>query len=217
MSQRIYCISGLGADEKIFANLKIPGRELVHIPWLRPEKKEKIGDYARRMAASLRDPSPVLIGVSFGGMMSIEIARQFQLERIFIISSVKQRAEMPAWMKWTGQLQLNKFLPTKSNSLTEGIDNRKLGVSSEREKEMVRYYRKTADAVYMNWAINEVLNWKNEWIPEKLVHIHGTKDNMFPVKMIRNAQLIEGGTHLMIYNRAPDIAACISHELDGKR
>jgi hypothetical protein len=33
MSQRIYCISGLGANEKVFSRLQLPGYELVHNAW----------------------------------------------------------------------------------------------------------------------------------------------------------------------------------------
>lgn len=217
MSERIYCISGLGADEKIFANLSIPGFELVHVPWLRPEKREQTPVYAQRMAAQIGTVNPILLGVSFGGMMGIEIAKLMPLKQLFIVSSVKGRQELPAWMKCAGTLQLNKILPVKSNRFTEGLDNRTLGVSNAAELAMVRHYRKTADPVYINWAINEVLNWKNDWQPEGIVHIHGTKDRMFPVKKIRNAQLIEGGTHLMIYNRAPEIAAVINTVLRSRQ
>lgn len=217
MSERIYCISGLGADEKIFANLQVPGYELVHLPWLRPEKGERKETYAGRMAANINTPDPILLGVSFGGMIGIEIAKQLPLKQLFIVSSVKDTSELPGWMKWVGRLRLNKVLPVKSNRLTEGLDNRQLGVSNAEELAMVRHYRKMADHVYINWAINEVLNWKNGWQPERIVHIHGTKDRMFPVKKIRNAQLIDGGTHLMIHNRAPEIAAVIGRVLAARQ
>src|SRR5882724_23441 len=104
MDEVIYCISGLGADEKIFANLQLQGYELRHIPWLTPHKNEKINAYARRMAASIQHESPLLIGVSFGGMVAIEIARHMPVRKLILISTIKSTGEMPPWMKMAGAL-----------------------------------------------------------------------------------------------------------------
>lgn len=213
MSKVVYCISGLGADEKIFCNLDLDGVELRHIPWLPPHRRENIKEYAVRMAAGIGHHSPVLLGVSFGGMVGIEIARQMQLQKLFVVSSVKSAGELPSWMRLAGALSLHKWLPVRSYKITEKIDNNRLGVSTHEEKEMVAKYRKNADHVYMNWAINEVLNWKNNWQPSCIVHIHGDKDRMFPVKRIKADYIIKNGTHLMIYNRAGEISRIIKKEL----
>ena len=205
MKRTVYCISGLGADEKVFANLRVDGYELIHIPWLRPHKNETLVTYAKRMAASFRHETPVLLGVSFGGMLGIEIARQLPLQKLIIVSSIKSVTELPPWMKVVGKMQLNKFLPVRSYKFTEKVDNNRLGVSNEEEKKMVQAYRKTADSVYINWAINKVVNWKNNWQPDNLIHIHGDQDKMFPIKRIKATHIIKGGTHLMIYNRAKEI------------
>jgi hypothetical protein len=41
------------------------------------------------------------------------------------------------------------------------------------------------------------------------VHIHGDNDKIFPVKKIKPTHIIEGGTHMMIYNRAKEIGGCV--------
>ena len=213
MSKVIYCISGLGADEKVFNNLELNGHELIHIPWLRPNKKETIVEYASRMREQIRESPAVLLGVSFGGMIGIEIAKQIQIEKLIIVSSIKNAKELPSWMRYVGQLQLNKFLPIRSYKFIEKIDNDRLGVSNDEEREMVQAYRKAADRVYMNWAVNEVLNWKNDWLPENIVHIHGDKDKIFPIKKIAANHVVKNGTHLMIFNRGKEISDFIREEL----
>ena len=213
MSKVIYCISGLGADEKVFNNLELNGHELKHIPWLRPNKNETIVKYASRMREQISESPAILLGVSFGGMIGIEIAKQMQLEKLIIVSSIKNAKELPSWMRYVGQLQLNKFLPIRSYKLIEKIDNDRLGVSNEEERQMVQAYRKAADPVYMNWAVNEVVNWKNEWFPENIVHIHGDKDKMFPIKKIFANHVVKNGTHLMVYNRGKEISDFIREEL----
>jgi pimeloyl-ACP methyl ester carboxylesterase len=217
MSQIIYCISGLGADEKIFTNLKLEGYELKHIPWLRPNKNETLKEYAKRMAKSIQHDSPVLLGVSFGGMIGIEIARQIPLQKLIIISSIKSADELPQWMKLAGTLQLNKLVPIRSYDFMERIDNDRLGASTQEERDMVRNYRKSADPVYLTWAVHQVLNWKNNWQPDHIIHIHGDKDKIFPVKKIKTGHIIKGGTHFMVYNRAAEISELITKELENSK
>jgi pimeloyl-ACP methyl ester carboxylesterase len=216
MSKTIYCISGLGADEMVFYNLRLNGHELKYIPWLKPHKKETIQHYASRMAASIKGEKPVLLGVSFGGMMGIEIAKQVQLHKLIIISSIKSTGELPRWMKVAGKIGLNKVLPTKPSRLTEKINNVRLGVSTEEEKIIVRAYRKKADPVYLEWAIHQVLNWRNDWQPDNIFHIHGDKDKIFPMKKLTPTHIIKDGTHMMVYNRAKEVGDCIEQVLRRK-
>jgi pimeloyl-ACP methyl ester carboxylesterase len=213
MSKVIYCISGLGADEKIFTNLKVNGHELKYLSWLRPEQNETINHYAERMAKPINHDKPIILGVSFGGMMGIEIARQMHLRKLVIISSIKSTSELPGWMKVAGSLRLNKILPVRSYKITEKIDNNRLGVSTKEEIEMVRAYRQKVDPVYFHWAVHQVLNWKNDWQPDNLIHIHGDKDKIFPIKKIRPTHIVKEGTHMMIYNRAKEIGNYIEKEL----
>lgn len=218
MKQIIYCISGLGADERIFSNLKLEGYSLKHIPWLRPEKNETIEAYAARMAKAIQTNNAILIGVSFGGIIGIEIARQVPLKKLILVSSIKSSDELPAWMKLAGKLKLNNIFPIRfyrSYRITEMIGNSRLGVSSPQEKQMVRSYRRSADLVYVQWAINKIINWKNKWQPEHVVHIHGYEDKIFPVKKITKAYLIKEGTHMMIYNKADEVSKIILKEIES--
>ena len=213
MKQAVYCISGLGADEKIFNRLELEEVELRFIPWLRPEKKESIEAYAKRMASSINGKNPVILGVSFGGIIGIEIARQMMVRKLIIVSSIKSVAELPGWMQVSGKLKLNKFLPIRSYKFMEKLDNGRLGVSNTEEREMVRSYRRSADFVYLEWAIDRILNWKNTWVPPNLVHIHGSGDKIFPIKRIKADYVLDGATHLMIYNRAKEVSRYITSEL----
>lgn len=213
MQQTIYCISGLGADEQIFSKLKLSGYKLQHIPWVRPKKKETIKEYAARMAEAIKEDDAVLIGVSFGGMMGIEIAKQKPLRKLIIVSSIKSVSELPNWMRLAGKLKLNKVVPLRPFKATDGIANFRLGVSNEEEKKMVKAYRQSADLIYLEWAVHQAINWKNDWQPDHLLHIHGDKDKIFPVKNISKGHIIKNGTHLMIYNRADEISKLIINEI----
>ena len=206
----IYCISGLGADEMAFSRLKIRGYKLVYLPWLLPHNNETIEQYATRMCAGITEENPILMGLSFGGMMSIEISKILPVEKIILISSIKSAVELHWWMMGAGKLRLNKIVSMRSYKILEPIQNRFLGVKDKDEIEMVRNYRKNAPEIYTNWAINQVLNWKNNWQPPTIFHIHGDNDKMFPIRNVSPTHIIKGGGHFMIMNKAAEISECIN-------
>lgn len=209
----IYCISGLAADERAFSQLAPDGYTLTCLPWLTPLPKETITAYAIRMSNAITSEKPVLMGLSFGGMMSIEIAKVLPVEKIILISSIKSRHEMPWWMKVAGMLRLNKIFPMRSYKITEPVQNWFIGVTNSQEREMVKFYRKNAPQEYIDWAVNEILKWRNEWLPAKLFHIHGDSDHIFPIGNVAPTHVIKGGGHLMIMNKASQVNASLKQIL----
>jgi pimeloyl-ACP methyl ester carboxylesterase len=128
--KKIYCISGLGADERAFAKLHIEGYQLIHLPWLLPVQNETIEQYAKRMSENIKEENPVLMGLSFGGIVSIEIAKYTPAEKVILISSVKSSKEMPVWMKLAGKLRLNKIMPMRPYKILEPLQNYNLGATT---------------------------------------------------------------------------------------
>ena len=208
--ETIYCISGLGADERAFSKLKINGYALKVIQWLIPERNETIQAYAKRMRVAITEENPVLMGLSFGGMVCTEIAKQIPVHKIIIISSIKSSKELPLWMKAVAVLKLNKIVPLKSTRLTQPIQNRMLGVQSEEEKALVACFRRDVDLPYTTWAVNQAINWKNDWQHPNIFHIHGDNDHMFPIKNIKPTFIIKKAGHFMIMNRAAEVSTCIN-------
>lgn len=215
-TKNIYCISGLGADERAFERLNINGYSLKHLKWLSPDEKETVSSYASKMLGQVTEPNPVIIGLSFGGMIAIEMAKKIEMKKLILISTAKTRKELPTWMRITGILHLHKMIPIKSNRFTEKADDRRIGIETMEEKKVVEAYRKSADQKHVNWGVDQILNWENNWLPENFYHIHGEDDRMFPIRNIRPTHIIEKGTHIMILNRADEISACIEQILLSK-
>jgi len=206
----IYCISGLGADERAFSKLVINDHKLKVIKWLLPLPDETLQHYAERMRAEIDEENPLLMGLSFGGMLCTEIAKQIPVKKIIIISSIKSSEERPVWMKTVATLRLNKILPMRSTKLTEPLQNRMLGVSTEEEINLVRQFRTKADEPYTSWALHQAINWKNDWKHPEIFHIHGDNDNLFPIKYIKPDFTIKKGGHFMIMNRADEVSYYIN-------
>lgn len=209
----IFCISGLGADERIFSNLQLPQHSVRHLPWLTPEKKETLRDYTKRMASGIDVEEPVLIGVSFGGMIAIEISKMLPVKKIILISSIKTKFEKPFYFKAAAALRLNRIIPLRPYKFLEPIENYNLGIHSKEEKKLAAEYRSNLDIAYSNWALEQVLHWNNTEIPGQLIHIHGSKDHIFPLKYIKPDYVIRGGGHLMVMNRANEISQIIQQFL----
>jgi esterase/lipase len=203
--KHIYCISGFAADERIFVHLNF-GENTVHfIPWKIPQKDESIASYAHRMRKDIEHANPVLVGLSFGGMMSIEIAKEMAVEKIILISSVSTFHEMPWRMRIAGKLRLNHLVPLRPYFFLEPLENYTLGAQTPEEKQLLKEYRKNLNFEYSDWAIDQVLNWKNDWYPSNVIHIHGSKDHIFPVKNVKADYIIKNGGHLMLMNKATEV------------
>jgi hypothetical protein len=49
------------------------------------------------------------------------------------------------------------------------------------------------------WCVNAIVKWKGkEDYRKDIIHIHGTKDEMFPYRNIKNAIPVKGGAHSML-------------------
>ncbi|HEY1212932.1 MAG TPA: alpha/beta hydrolase [Bryobacteraceae bacterium] len=206
-----YCISGLGADERIFSRLELPGVRLRPLPWLSPAPHEPIGDYADRMRVGIEGERPLLMGVSFGGMMSIEIAKKIPGARVILVSSVREHSQIPSWIKLGGRVYppwLNPRVrhPRKLMSFAE---NYFIGVESAEDSRLVAEFQNKVDRQFLYWAIHTIARWRNRWAPPSLYHIHGGKDRMFPIPKVQPTHIIPTGGHLMVFNRAPEVSKAL--------
>jgi len=188
----------------------LKGYKLVCIDWLTPKKNESIESYAARMAAFIPDSNPILMGLSFGGMLCLEIAKLMPVKMIILVSSISRWKQMPGWMRIAGILKLDKIVPLKPFKIIEPIQNRRMGVTTKAEKDLVNHFRETTSQAFIDWAIHVILNWKNEWQPEKIFHIHGDDDKIFPINRITPSHTIKNAGHFMIMNRAKEVSAYLN-------
>lgn len=98
---KLFLLSGLGADERLFGNLDLSGFDVVHLPWINPGQGDSLTTYATRLIKQFDiGPQSSVIGVSLGGMLTVEIAKQVELRHAVIISSIKSGAEAPSYFKF---------------------------------------------------------------------------------------------------------------------
>lgn len=212
---KIYCIPGLGLDDRLFQKLNIPNAELHFLNWKKPLNDENIQAYAKRLARVLPDDENLcLLGVSLGGIVAIEIAQLRKIKKLFLISTVKNQDEMPKYMSWLDKLPQKsqtaaRFGIDASIALKPFYDN-----ADKQGNKLFHDMIKAADIEFINWGIHQIAKWKFLGdIHTPFLHIHGTNDLIFPIKNIDQAITIKDGTHFMVYNQADKISKLISESL----
>jgi pimeloyl-ACP methyl ester carboxylesterase len=205
--KNVYCISGLGADRRVFNKLKLQGYQPVHLDWLSPQKRENLTDYAKRLAAKISEEQPILIGLSFGGIVAIEIAKHISVRQIILISSVKTRAEIPFYFRLFRTLPLHRLIPFKSLLwIAYRLLDWFFSLETLEERKLLKAILKDTDAQFLKWAIDRLIFWQNETIADNICHLHGRCDRIFPLAYVKPNIIIEKGGHFMIFNRANEIS-----------
>ena len=102
-----------------------------------------------------------------------------------------------------------KLFPSGRISKMNGFPTYGLSRPLKRKLELYNKYLAVRDKIYLDWAIYNVLHWKTNKLLDNIIHIHGSKDEVFPIKYIKNSIIIEGGTHAMIITKAKKISLTI--------
>jgi pimeloyl-ACP methyl ester carboxylesterase len=214
--QKIYLFSGLGADRRVFERLTLSGK-LVYIDWLTPHPGESLQQYCRRLVeATPIERNQILLGVSFGGIVAGAIAGLIEAKQVLILSSVQHRKQIPILFKIAGYLHLYKFLPYSLLKQPTFLLRLAFSPISNTDYELLKKIVVDTDSTFLQWAIQQVLLWRNETPVANLVHIHGTSDKLFPFRKNANTIAIPDGGHFMIYNRADKISKIIWKKLEDK-
>ena len=199
----VYMMPGMAANISIFENITLP-KNVFHIHflhWMLPEKGETIEKYAYRLSKEIKHDSPVLIGVSFGGIIVQEIAKHINIQKLIIISSVKSTSELPKKMLFAKYTKVHKLLPTGLINNVELLAKYAFGETVNKRLALYEKYLSIRDKYYIDWSIDQIVNWKQEKAIQGIVHIHGTKDPVFPFSYIKDCISIENGTHIIIINK----------------
>ena len=208
---KVYCIPGVGGGEKIFSRLRLKKAEVVPLKWLQPERGENLPSYAKRLAAQIDTSRPFwLLGVSFGGMVAIELSRFLSPGRIVLVSSVRNRAELPWYGKLLGKMGVHHLAAMPLARSLVPLSSSILGVETEEDYQLLKELVNTTDGPFLRWSIRQSWRWNPEYPPPaNLVHIHGTADRIFPARFVNPDIWIEGGGHFMIVSRADEIGALL--------
>jgi pimeloyl-ACP methyl ester carboxylesterase len=199
----IYFMPGLAASSSIFERIVLPDDvfEIILLEWEIPLDNETLPQYAKRIADKITHPNPVLIGVSFGGILVQEMAQFITVRKVIIISSVKTNLEFPLRMKVAKTTKAYKLIPTNLLANVESLSKFSFGEKINQRLKLYEKFLRIRDKRYLDWAVEQIILWERTVADESVIHIHGDADDVFPIKNIQKCIVVKGGTHIMILSK----------------
>ena len=201
---KLYIISGLGADRKVFENINFPNvfSEIIYIDWLMPQPEESFPDYVKRMAETIElDEKFCLLGYSFGGILVQEIHKLKPAQKIVILGSIKSHKEKSL-----------AFQLAKKSRIFEKVSESYFDEHKIKSLEWIRkvfhpklwHYFTIKTPSYLKWSINKILEWESEENPA-VIQILADKDIVFPPKYSTPDYIIQNGTHLFPVTKGKEV------------
>ncbi len=201
-------LPGMTFDFPVYSRMQPLLRNMTVVEFLEPEPRESLPHYAARMAEKFT-PHCFIGGVSFGGILALEISRLLKPRGCILISSIRVPDELPPWLriwripggcicgcvlKLAGDLASIVPKPVRRGSIARMA---KLSGSG---------------GMWHRWASSVVLDWhpSKERISFPLIHIHGDSDTTFPVRYVTPDVIISGGQHALPMSHPQETADAIS-------
>lgn len=212
---KIYLIPGTGADERLFQNIHLTCPSTV-IEWVDWQNARSISEYAKILNSQIDESEEfALLGVSFGGMVAVELAKLVNAKYVILVSSAKTYKELPfivsvarvLGIKWLIFPWLIRRLPFLT---------RFFGLSKKDKK----YFQAMMDStsnLKLKRIIQSIISWKNINLPDSYLHLHGDLDKMIPIKKIKGYQKIKNGGHFMIMQKGNEISTIINDFIEQKK
>ena len=213
-----YFISGIASDYRAFLPQYEAIENAVYLPFPRHESKDTMNSYAQKFVPLINQNEPFnIIAHSMGGIITMELIKYVTPQKIILLSTVKSRDEMPAKLTHMKYTNAHKLLPGRGF-----IGFIQLGSLFKREVLKVPGMRRLAvsmaksnDPSFLYWCVDAIIKWKGkEDYRKDIIHIHGTKDEMFPYRNISNAIPVEGGSHSMLLIQHKEVNHLLAENLN---
>lgn len=206
ISMTVYFIAGLGANRRAFDYLDLSWCQPVFLDWIPQKKNESLRAYALRFRLKITEPNPVIVGVSFGGMLTTEMAKADRNVTAIIISSNKTHKEFPGYLRMWRHFPVYKWASPGLMKFSGRLTKDLIGPTGKMQKQTFLKILEETDPVFTAWAIDAILHWRNNVVPENLIHIHGTADRLLPFRFVQPHHVVKGGKHIMIMDKAAEVS-----------
>lgn len=199
----------MGADHRLFDGITLPGHDIIRANWIPHRDRESLSAYASRFAEHYDiGAADILIGVSMGGIIAGAIAQRVPPQRLFLISSctdISQLSPLIAALSSIGPVTPFEGARLLPRGLVPA--HRKLALAMFEDQDMA----------FVRWACGAVMGWTGVPRLPGTVTIHGSADRVFPIRRQPHVDVtIQGGGHLMVMDRATEVALAISAYLPSK-
>lgn len=209
---RVYLLPGQGADYRLFSNLTLDEKfETRDVLLIRPEKNMSMKDYAYNLAKQIdTTESFSIVGVSLGGMLSVELSEKLNPHKIIIISSAKNRSELPGRYRFMKSFPINRIIPPFLYKAGSKIAQPLVEPDRKNGKDIFVRMLNDKDPKFLKRTVNMIIRWQRKDTPKGIIHIHGTNDHTLPHRNVNADYLIKDGSHMMVLTKGEEISKLVN-------
>ena len=199
---------GWGLTNAFFKKLAYPhAYKSIFIQWLTPFKNETLVAYSKRISEQVLTNEPcIFIGVSFGGMVAVEVSKLIKPQKLILLSSIATHAELPFYYSMIGNLGILKIIPMALLKQANFVTYYMFGVKLKDEKILLKNILTDTDSYFLAWALQAIVSWKNAIRPSSYWHLHALDDKILPFRFCNQSCIpFETGGHFMVYNQSEKV------------
>lgn len=213
--KRVYFISGLAADKRLFSKINLPAHiQVLHVVWIEPFANESLPHYCRRLADQIDTTAEFsLVGISFGGIVAVEMNKFLKPRKTILISSIVTSQSLSRFFKIVDNLRAQRVVPVWIYKHFYRGAYWFFDPQTKEQQDLIVKLMNDASGSLLAWSIDQLLGWRNSFQPANTVIIAGNKDRVFPHKKLQPDRLVPGGTHMMIYDKGPEVSRILTEIL----
>jgi len=216
----VYCFPGQGADKRLFNSITIDSSkfDMIIIEYDASGELISLEKFAKDISKKIDTSGEfILIGVSLGGMICVELSEILSPSKTIIISSAKNRNEFPQRYKFQKSFPIYKAIPADFLLFGAKVLQPLVEPDRNNHKLIFKSMLNSKDPIYMKNSIGMIMSWNRTTNNKKIYHIHGAKDNTLPLKNIQDPDyIIKDGSHMMTLTRGEEISDILNKILSNK-
>lgn len=195
---RLMLLPGLGATSALFE----PQRELPNLitpDWPALDPRDTLASFAAKFAPLVTDPAnTVLGGVSFGGMLSLELATLVRPRAVVLIGSCRSPDAIVTSLRlaaMAGRWISARRLESMRRMAPRVV--RQLGPMTGGQAKALVAMSENVSMSFIRWAGQAIFAWPGRPDPGVPVHvIHGSLDRFIPPDRVGPHERVEGAGHV---------------------
>ena len=210
----VYMIPGMGTDYRVFRGFSLENGNIKYIQWEDPGDVKTLEEYASLLETQIDTSRKyVIVGASFGGMIGVELSQRLNNPYLILISSAKTKKELPNKYKTARVFPLHLMV---SDNLLQNVSNKQFfykDIIDPDDRLLYKQMMVENGAALLKRQMDMIVHWENIEYDPRILHIHGSADQVLPARHIENAVFIKGGTHKMIVNKSAQLCEIIDNYL----
>jgi pimeloyl-ACP methyl ester carboxylesterase/N-acetylglutamate synthase-like GNAT family acetyltransferase len=219
VTTRLVLLPGLGTigrlfdpQRKAFPHLEVP-------TCFDPHRGESLPEYGRRMAASLASgPSDLVLGgVSFGGMVALEMARHLPARAVVLIASATSGQALTRVAR--ALARAGRTLPAPALNPPRPlwpVAAWAFGTRTREERALLYDLIQTSRPDLVKWGLGAIVGWRPAAGPACAIRqIHGSNDRLIGARRVRAEVVVPGGGHLINVTHAAEVNAFLRLVTEG--